>query len=276
MAAPQTTLSGSINGAVTSLSVNDALGFAASTDTDDLILIGTEFLLVTAGMGTTTWTVTRGYAGSTAAAHTAGATVTRIARGYTDLARIKTLYGFQDTDDDARLLDIIDATNAEMDFRIGVPLYPATDTVRLYDGSRALRNGTRLYIPGGIRTLTQIRIADSSSGTLNTGTLGDFLLRPQSFLTRPGEPYKYIEIVPDPQGSYPWFPPYMANVETTGTYGPAAPQANLSRMADSIVRRCWDARGSGERGTPTVSKFIYADDAATLDAFRAEHVSVAG
>jgi len=274
--APQTTLSGSINAAVTSLSVNDALGFAASTDTNDLILIGTEFMLVTAGMGTTTWTVTRGYSGSTAAAHSSGATVTRIARGYTDLARIKRLYGFPDTDDDDRLLDIIDATNAELDFRLGVALYPATDTVRLYDGSAAMRGYTRLYIPGGIRTLTQVRLATSSNGTLTTATLADFLLRPQSFRSRPGEPYKYVEIVPDPTGSDPWFPPYMANVELTGTYGPADAQPNLARMADSIVMRTWDARGSGERSTPTVSKFIYADDEATLEAYRAEHVSVAG
>jgi len=276
VAAPQTTLSGSINSAVTALTVNDALGFAASTDTDDLILIGTEFLRVTAGMGTTGWTVTRGYSGSTAAAHTAGDTVTRIARGYTDLARIKALYGFDDSVDDARLLDLIDAANAEIDGRIGVALYPATDTVRVWDGASAHQRGTRLYIPGGIRTLTQVRIADSSNGTFTTATLADFLLRPQAFRMAPGEPAKYIQIVPDPAGSYLTFPGYMANVETTGTYGPAAAQPHLARLADTMVTRAWDARNAGDRGNPTMSKFVYADDAAMLESFRAEQVSVAG
>ena len=276
MAAPQTTLSGSINAAVTSLAVNDALGFAASTDTDDVILIDSEFIRVTAGMGGTTWTVSRGYAGSTAASHTSGATVTRIARGYTDLARIKQLYGFQDTDDDARLLDLIDAVNAELDFRLGVPLYPATDTVRLYDGVNATFGYRKLWIPGGIRTLTGIRIADESNGTLAAATLADFLLRPQAFTMRPGEPYKYLLVVDNPAGDHPWFPPYLANVELTGTFGPAAALPNASRLADMLVMRCWEARGAGTLTTPTPSKFIFGDDAAMLDAIRAEHVSVAG
>lgn len=276
MAAPQTTLSGSINSAVTSLTVNDALGFAAATDTDDLILIESEFIRVTAGMGTTSWTVSRGYAGSTAASHASGATVTRIARGYTDLARIKSLYGFTGTDDDARLLDLIDATNAEMSDRLGIALYPSTDTVRVYDGAGATLNLRKLWIPGGIRTLTQVRIADQTGGTLNTGTLADFLLRPQAFQMVPGEPYKYVLISDVPSGDYSFFPPYLANVELTGTFGPAAVRGNLARMADMIVTRCWEARGAGALMVPTPSKFIFADDAALLEAIRSEQVSVAG
>lgn len=276
MAAPQTTLSGSINSAVTSLAVNDALGFAASTDTDDLILIDSEFLRVTAGMGTTSWTVSRGYAGSTAASHTSGATVTRIARGYTDLARIKTLYGFQDPDDDARLLDLIDAVNDELNARLGVALYPSTDTVRVYDGADATMGYRKLWIPGGIRTLTGIRIADESNGTLTTATLADFLLRPQTFRMRPGEPYKYLLVVDNPTGDHAWFPPYLANIELTGLFQPAAPQGNVARLADMLVMRCWEARGAGGLTTPTPSKFIFGDDATMLDALRAEHVSVAG
>lgn len=41
-----------------------------------VIIIGSEHLLVTAGLGTSTWTVTRGHDGTTAAPHPAGSNVT--------------------------------------------------------------------------------------------------------------------------------------------------------------------------------------------------------
>lgn len=272
MAQAQTTLNGAITSGATTATVRDVLGFAASTDTSDLVLIDTEFLLVGAGLGTTSWSsITRAYAGSTAAAHSDGATVTRIERGWTDLARIKRLYGFAGTSDDARLLDYIDAVNAELTQRVGIFPGPATDTVRLYDGDRAVRGGTRLWIPGGIRTLTQVRIADSSGGTLTVATLGDFLLRPKSFEMRAGSPHRYIEIKPDPAGSHPRFPPYKDNVETTGTYGAATVAANDAGLADMIVMRMWEDRGAGTLTTPTPSKFIFAGDAAHLDVLAAEH-----
>ena len=74
----------------------------------------------------------------------------------------------------------------------------------------------------------------------------------------------------------PTIPPYLANVELTGTFGPAAVRGNLARMADMIVTRCWEARGAGALMVPTPSKFIFADDAALLEAIRSEQVSVAG
>lgn len=266
MAQAQTTLNGAIATTIaTTCTVRDVLGFAASTDTDDLVYIDSEFLLVAGGLGTTSWSsITRGYAGSTAATHADGATVTRIERGWTDLARIKRLYGFTGTSDDARLLDYIAGVNAEMTQRVGIFLGPATDTVRLYDGDRATRNGTRLPIPGGIRALTQVRIADSSGGTLVTATLSDFLLRPKSFEMRTGAPHRFVDIKPDPAGGRSSFPPYRDNVELTGLYGPAAVAANDASLADMVVMRMWEDRGAGTLTTPTPSKFIFAADAAHL------------
>lgn len=51
-------------------------GFPSSGDY--VVRIDSELLLVTAGHGSTTWTVTRGYLGSTAAAHLAGAAVVEL------------------------------------------------------------------------------------------------------------------------------------------------------------------------------------------------------
>lgn len=74
-AAPQTTLSAAITTAVqTSISVTSASGFPGSGTY--MIQIDNEVMQVTAGQGTTTWTVVRGQRGSTAAAsHASGANV---------------------------------------------------------------------------------------------------------------------------------------------------------------------------------------------------------
>ena len=54
----------------TTLNVSSATGFPTSAFT---IRIDDEFMTVTAGFGTTTWTVTRGAKSSAAAAHVNGA-----------------------------------------------------------------------------------------------------------------------------------------------------------------------------------------------------------
>lgn len=72
----RTTLANAIDNTVTSLTVASAAGFPGSAQYR--VRIGGEILLVTGGAGTTTWTVTRGVEGTTAAAHPAGSVVTHI------------------------------------------------------------------------------------------------------------------------------------------------------------------------------------------------------
>lgn len=70
-----TTLSASIaTTGATSMTVTSAAGFPGSGNYN--IQIDSEVLTVTAGQGTTTWTITRGVNGSTAATHSNGAVVT--------------------------------------------------------------------------------------------------------------------------------------------------------------------------------------------------------
>jgi hypothetical protein len=70
-----TTLSAVISStSSTSITVTSATGFPGSGNYN--IQIDGEVMTVTAGQGTTTWTVTRGANGSTAATHSNGATVT--------------------------------------------------------------------------------------------------------------------------------------------------------------------------------------------------------
>jgi Tfp pilus assembly protein PilX len=67
-----TTLGSAINASQTSITVSSATGFPT---TPFNIRIDDEFMTVTAGFGTTTWTVTRGAKSSTAAAHVTAQTV---------------------------------------------------------------------------------------------------------------------------------------------------------------------------------------------------------
>jgi hypothetical protein len=65
-----TTLAANLGDEATALTVASADAFPVQGDYR--IRIGSELLLVTAGQGTTSWTVTRGVDGSTAAEHSSG------------------------------------------------------------------------------------------------------------------------------------------------------------------------------------------------------------
>lgn len=72
----QTTLNGSINASVTSITVSGASGFPSSGQYR--ILIDSEIMLVTGGLGTTTWTVARSQENTIAQTHNNSATVTHV------------------------------------------------------------------------------------------------------------------------------------------------------------------------------------------------------
>src|SRR5215472_4139583 len=79
---PKTTrTTAAVNGTVTTLHVASAAGFPASGSYH--ILIANEVMQVTAGQGTTTWTVARGQLGTApGVAHASGATVTALANDW--------------------------------------------------------------------------------------------------------------------------------------------------------------------------------------------------
>ncbi|HYX75617.1 MAG TPA: hypothetical protein VE757_00450, partial [Gaiellaceae bacterium] len=74
-----TTLNGAINATQTTITVSSATGFPTTAFN---IRIDDEYLTVTAGFGTTTWTVTRGANGSTAASHVTAQTITQVNNGF--------------------------------------------------------------------------------------------------------------------------------------------------------------------------------------------------
>lgn len=70
---PWTTLNGAITSGALSLTVTSASAFPSSAQFR--VLIDSEWILITAGAGTSTWTVTRGVDGSTPTAHAHGASI---------------------------------------------------------------------------------------------------------------------------------------------------------------------------------------------------------
>lgn len=72
----RTTLAASIDNSQTTMTVASAAAFPAD---EHRVRVGTEIMVVTAGFGTTSWTVTRGADGTTAAAHGSGDGVRHLA-----------------------------------------------------------------------------------------------------------------------------------------------------------------------------------------------------
>lgn len=268
--AAQTPLAAAISTTnATSLTVSDVLGFPSTGAFT--IIIDSEWLRVTAGAGTTAWTVTRGYNGTTAATHLDEATVTLLddVGEWTSAAHMMDTLGLTTAAQLAVLEPCVDAANAELSRRVGMFLGPSSDTLRLYDGHDAVRGGTRLWVPGGIRTLTQVRIATTSGGTLATATLADFVLGPRSHTMAPGSPYRYVDIIGTSSSRF-W--PGYNNVELTGTFGFAAVDADCARIADMVAARMYQySESGGDLTLPSASKFIYPDDAKKLATIAAEH-----
>lgn len=264
--AAQSPLGAAIDADDLTITVLDVLGFPATGAFT--VIIDSEWLRVTAGAGTTTWTVTRGYNSTTAASHLISAAVTLVPDAeWTGLGHMMDTLGLTTADQAAVMLPCVEAANAEVSRRVGIFLGPSADTVRTYDGSGAVRDGTRLPIPGGIRSLSQVRLASSTGGTLTTATLADFVLRPKTHEMRPGAAHLWVDAIGSDR-----FSDGYDNVELTGEFGPAAVDADCARIADMIAARMYQySESGGDLTLPSASKFVYKDDADKLASIRAEH-----
>jgi len=109
-----TTLNGGINNSVTTLTVASATGFPTSAQYR--IVLDSEIMIVTAGAGTTTWTVTRGAESTAAAPHTNGAPVTQILTA----GSVKNIPDYVRKDALTAKGDIYVATGAGAPARLGV------------------------------------------------------------------------------------------------------------------------------------------------------------
>ena len=181
--------------------------------------------------------------------------------------------GATSVDDDV-LDDIIAGVNAEIVRRIGYYPGPSSDTTKTLHGFDAVRSGRRLWVPGGVRSVTSLTIADTTggSGTAATGT--DYVLGPSD--RRPGQPYGYIEFVDVTTGAWSYFPAAYSNVVIVGLFGWSSVPDDLEHIATAWAVRRWKARASGdadalgsdEFGGAIISDRMPAEWRRIIDAYR--------
>lgn len=98
-----------------------------------------------------------------------------------------------DTADDAWLSLAVRAVNRAAVDAVGVDLGPSPDTTRQYDAEAVVRDGTRLWIPGGLRAFLTVATGDGSTWTTVTSSVR---IGPLAHSRPAGEPGAYIEVVP--------------------------------------------------------------------------------
>lgn len=120
----RTTLDGSINDSVTSIDVAAFSTFPS--DAQFRILIDNEIMIVTAGAGTTTWTVTRGAENTIARAHADGAVI----------RNVLTKGALEQFQKDGATYGPIGNLPADADGRAGMTWYPSDSCIQsVHDGS---------------------------------------------------------------------------------------------------------------------------------------------
>lgn len=163
-----------------SITVTDYLGFPASGEFS--ILIDAEVLRVTAGNGTTTWTVTRGYGGTTAATHLISATVAHVPDAYAELGDLVREMALDGTARYALLLDMLAEVSWDINAATMRSFFVPTADVTVYvdivgcSSSLVAAAGTGRTTDGralDIVSVTTLSVRDSETGSYTAIAAGD-------------------------------------------------------------------------------------------------------
>jgi len=281
MAVAVTQLAEALDDSETGIDVDNDRGFPSSGQYT--IRIDSEWMRVTAGWGTGTLTVTRGYNSTTAAEHDDDSAVYHVPDTYASLDRVKNRLaggGTESTSDDDILSDLIDAVQSYMVGRIGMFFGPTTTTSIDVDGNDAIGSGIILPVPFGIQSLTSIQVQPTTGATFETVTAADVVSGPREWEPKidANQPYTWLMFKDIVTGSHTSFPEGIGNVRITGTLGWSEPPNRLGELADTMVIRMFHAAQSGQRdvigtdeeGEPVVSRFISSTDERVLRMFKAE------
>jgi len=181
------------------------------------------------------------------------------------------------TVDDGWLALGVAAMNRAIVRGIGVDLGPSPDTTRYYDGRSAVRHGTRLWIPGGIREFTTVAVTDDSGSNWTTIT-ADVRIGPATHERPYGEPGSYVEFIGSPT-TRSSFPTGTDDVRFTCTafegFGwDAWPDDLVQAGMAAMQRMAADRAGTGQY--PTETDAMRYLNAKTLAYYRHLYFPMAG
>jgi hypothetical protein len=174
------------------------------------------------------------------------------------------------TDQDETLSEYITQVTDWIQGRTGQTFLPdpygSGTSVHLFHGYDASRDGTRLWIPQGIRSVTTLEIAQYTTAAFVTMPAGTYFLDPSVDYRKPGWPPTRITLTDYTTGAVSpifFFPGYN-NIRVTGAFGWATVPPAIQNVAASVVVKAFknqrtgysDTIGNGEYGQTVVTKSI--------------------
>lgn len=281
MGAAQTVLNGSISDSVSALTAGDALGFPGAPFVIEIDNERIYVSLIDDDDGTV-WTIQRAYQGTAAASHADGAAITCVETAYTSLGLVKAdmanagqAYG---TDFDTVIQSKVDAANARILEYVEMFVGPSSDTSRTYD-FESCRNRRRLWIRGGIRSVSALTVAGNTNATAIAATIGDVLVRPLASQRLSADyPGTELWLSDVPSGQVTDFYPGYGVIVVTGAFGFASVPPSLVEVATTLAKRMFLSRQSGAGdivgtsafGSAIFSRFLSIDDRAVLDWWKSQ------
>ncbi len=180
------------------------------------------------------------------------------------------------TDDDFVLQSLCDGINGWIDLKAQRILGPINGASYLFDAADWSEGGTVLNIPYGIRSVTTLKIAQTSGATLQLIPSTEYHLLPRTQHRQPGYPATQL-FLHNSGGTAPIGRVYSGYgvVEIVGDFGFDAIPPEIRELAETAVVRAWHGRqagqtdiiGSDENGQPIVSHFVALKDTLTLTAY---------
>jgi hypothetical protein len=201
------------------------------------------------------------------------------ALSYCTRANVKIRLGIDsgDTTDDTLLDSIVAQTNDWIELYCQRPVGPSNGGTATFDSTDDVSGYTGyLYVRRGIRTITSITVAGSTSGTPVAGTVDDFIILPRTQDRRPDWPGFYVQVKDTVVGAVSSWGNGYGDITIVGDFGWAAIPPAIVEIAEVIAVRTWHSRQAGQQdiigseanGEPTVSRYVSGKDRATLKTFR--------
>lgn len=240
-----------------SITVDSFAGFPSAAAYT--ILIDAEQLRVTAGFGTLTWTVTRGYAGTTAATHADDSVVTLVPEALAELGDVVAATpGLDGSSHYDLLTDLLVDVTADIHSHCMrsflVPTADVTVTIDIAEPCASLRDAAhRMRTTDGraldFVSITTLEVRDSETASYTTIAAGDtgyYLRGGPAGAGVAGVDWPYEDVVLSPAGSITRFTPGFAGVRIVGKLGfPAIPNVAKRGCIGEVRERFRQSVGGG-------------------------------